>query len=60
MPVSVTKNPNGSYKVETPNGVHARGTSKENAEAQARLLNAVDHGWHTDGQGKKRRRLGGG
>ncbi len=60
MPVSVTKNPNGTYRVETPNGVHAFGTTKEKAEAQEHLLNAVDHGWRPIGQPAKKRRLGGG
>jgi len=35
----------GKYRVSTPNGVKARATTKKNAEKQARLLNAVDHGW---------------
>jgi hypothetical protein len=45
MPVKVTKTGPGTYKVSTPNGVHAKGTTKTKAEAQKRLLNAVDHGW---------------
>lgn len=35
----------GKYRVATPNGVHAKGTTKKKAEAQQRLLNAIDHGW---------------
>ena len=31
--------------MSTPNGVHAKGTSKKKAEAQKHLLQAVDHGW---------------
>ena len=31
--------------MSTPTGVKAKGTSKEKAEAQARLLNAIDHGF---------------
>ena len=27
MPVTITKNPGGGYKVATPNGVHAKNTS---------------------------------
>jgi hypothetical protein len=45
MPVKVTSLGHGKYKVATPNGVHAKSTSKHNAEAQERLLNAVEHGW---------------
>jgi len=45
MPAKTIPLGNGKYKVVTPNGVHAHGTSKKNADAQVRLLNAVDHGW---------------
>lgn len=51
MPVKVTKVGN-TYRVETPNGVHAYHTTKKKAEAQARLLNAVDHGWKPTGKKK--------
>jgi hypothetical protein len=44
MPAKVKKK-DGKYEVRTPNGVHAKGTTKEKAEAQQRLLNALDHGW---------------
>jgi hypothetical protein len=44
MPVTVTKR-GKKYQVKTPNAVHAKGTTKEKAEAQRRLLNAIDHGW---------------
>ena len=44
MPAKVKK-VNGKYQVSTPNGVHAKGTTKAKAKAQQRLLNAVDHGW---------------
>lgn len=47
MPVTVTKK-DGKYQVSTPNGVHAKGTTKKKAEAQRRLLLAVDHGWKPD------------
>jgi hypothetical protein len=53
MPVKVTKNKDGSYKVSTPNGVHAKGTTQEKALAQRNLLNAVDHGWKPDGNRKR-------
>lgn len=55
MPVSITKLPNGKYKVSTPNGIHSKGTSKAKAEAQERLLNAVEHGWKP-GPGLKRKK----
>jgi hypothetical protein len=45
MPVSIEKIGNGKYKVSTPNGVHAKKTTKRKAMAQKRLLNAVEHGW---------------
>jgi hypothetical protein len=45
MPVKVSKLPSGKYRVATPNEVHAKSTSKENAFAQERLLNAVEHGF---------------
>jgi len=55
MPAKAIKNPDGSYKVVTPNGVHAKHTTAKNAYAQVRLLNAIDHGW-TPGKGKKKKR----
>jgi hypothetical protein len=45
MPAKVYKKAQGTYQVRTPHGVHAKGTTKKKAEAQARLINAVDHGW---------------
>ncbi len=50
MPAKVTKNPDGTYKVATPNRVHAKSTTKEKADAQARLLNAEEHGWKPTGK----------
>lgn len=44
MPAKITKR-GKKYQVATPNAIHAKGTTKEKAEAQQRLLNAVDHGW---------------
>lgn len=44
MPVKIKKTKKG-YRVSTPGGVKARGTTKKKAEAQARLLRAVEHGW---------------
>ena len=53
MPVTVKK-VGKKYQVSTPNGVKAKGTSKEKAEAQERLLNAVEHGWKPTGKPKKK------
>lgn len=50
MPVKITKNKDGSYKVATPNSVHARHTSKRNAERQANLLRGLDNGWKPTGK----------
>jgi hypothetical protein len=50
MPVTIRKNPDGTFKVATPHGVHAKHTTKKKAEAQARLLNAVDHGFKPTGK----------
>jgi len=44
MPVKITKTGN-KYKVSTPGGTKAKGTTKKKAEAQKRLLNAVKHGF---------------
>ena len=44
MPAKVKKK-GKKYEVRTPNQVHAKGTTKEKAEAQRRLLNAIEHGW---------------
>ena len=40
------------YRVTTPRGTKAKKTTKAKAEAQVRLLNAIDHGWQPS---KKRR-----
>jgi hypothetical protein len=48
MPVKIRKK-GKRYQVSTPGGVKAKGTTKEKAEAQERLLNAVDHGWTPTG-----------
>lgn len=44
MPVKISK-VKGGFKVKTPNMVHAKSTTKEKAEKQAKLLRAVEHGW---------------
>lgn len=42
MPVRVSKS-KGGYRVSTPHGVKAKHTTKAKAEAQERLLNAIEH-----------------
>jgi hypothetical protein len=43
MPAKIKKVGN-RYQVATPNAVHAKGTTKENAKKQQRLLNAIEFG----------------
>jgi len=43
--VRIKKIKGGKYRVSTPHGTKAKGTTKAKAEAQKRLLNAVEHGW---------------
>jgi hypothetical protein len=52
MPVKIKKVGN-KYRVSTPNGVHAKGTTKKKAQSQERLLNAVEHGWKPTNKKKK-------
>lgn len=53
MPAKTTALGGGRYRVSTPNGVHAKSTTKEKAMAQSRLLNAIDHGYQPDKAKKK-------
>lgn len=50
MPAKVSKAKGGGYRVVTPNAVHAKHTTKEKAQAQQRLLNAIDHGYRPTGR----------
>lgn len=52
MPVKVKKTAKGKYSVSTPGGVKAKGTTKKKAEAQKRLLNAIDHGFKPTKKGR--------
>ena len=52
MPVKIRKI-GKRYQVSTPHGVEAKGTTKAKAEAQERLLNAVEHGWKPTGKKSK-------
>ena len=49
MPVSIRKAGPGRVSVRTPNGVKAKSTTPAKAQAQKRLLNAVEHGWKPTG-----------
>lgn len=55
MPVKINKTKSGNYKVSTPGGVKAKGTTKKKAEAQKRLLNAIEHGWKPTGKNTKKK-----
>lgn len=44
MPGKISK-VRGGYKVSTQGGTKAKRTTKAKAEAQVRLLRAVEHGW---------------
>lgn len=51
MPVQIERVKKGVYKVTTPSGVKSKGTTKTKAEAQERLLNAVEHSnWRPTGK----------
>jgi len=56
MPVSIKKTAGNRYKVSTPGGVKAKHTTKKKAEAQKRLIQAVDHGWKPTGKKAKKSR----
>ena len=56
MPVKITRVTGNRYRVSTPGGVKAKGTTKTKAQAQARLLNAVEHNPKWKPTGKKSRR----
>jgi hypothetical protein len=51
MPVKITKT-DGSYRVTTPHGTKAKHTTKAKAEAQRRLLNAIEHNPNFKPRGK--------
>jgi len=53
MPVKIRKT-DGKYKVSTPGGTKAKGTTKNKAKAQANLLRGIEHGWKPTGKKKKK------
>lgn len=52
MPVKIKKV--DGFRVSTPGGVKAKHTTRAKAIAQAKLLNAVEHGWKPTGKKKKK------
>jgi len=44
MPVKITKVGPNSYRVSTPNMVHAKHTTLANAKKQKKIINMVEHG----------------
>ena len=56
MPVRITSLGGGRYRVSTPGGTKAKSTTKEKAEAQARLLRGVDRGWKPTGKKKRKKK----
>jgi len=48
MPLKKVYGGRRRYKVSTPGGVKGRKMTLRNAKRQARLLNAIDHGWKPD------------
>ena len=57
MPVKITKTDH-KYKVSTPGGTKAKGTTKAKAKAQANLLRGIEHGWHPTGAKARAKRKG--
>lgn len=49
MPVKIRKT-DGTFRVSTPGGVKAKATTKAKAEAQARLLRGIEHGFKPTGK----------
>ena len=50
MPYKISKTKEGKYKVTSPHGVKASGTSLKNAIKQKRLLQAIKHGFKPTGR----------
>jgi len=49
MPVKIRQFKPGHYRVSTPHGVHAKDTTKRNAQRQSNLLRGIEHGWKPTG-----------
>lgn len=50
MPVRITKIKDDGVTVSTPSGVKSKKTTMAKAKAQARLLNAIEHGFKPKGR----------
>lgn len=48
MPYKKRKKSDGTYEVSSPSGKKSKGTTKEKAESQIRLLNTIEHGFVPD------------
>ena len=53
MPVKIKKLKGGKYRVSTPGGVKAKGTSLKGAKAQETIINMHEHGLSPKGGWKK-------
>lgn len=51
MPYKINKT-DGKYRVASPHGTKSKGTTKEKAKAQVRLLRGIEHGWKPTGKRK--------
>ena len=56
MPYRIKKK-DGDYEVRSPHGAKAKGTTKKKAEAQVRLLNAIEHDEDFVAKRKKRNKM---
>jgi hypothetical protein len=57
LPYKLKKNKDGTYDVDSPTKKHASHTTKEKAQAQKRLLDAVEHGFVPDAAKKKKKKV---
>ena len=57
MPVKIKK-VKGGWQVSTPNGIKARHTTLEKAEAQKKIIDAADAGHPFSGKKRNNKRLG--
>jgi hypothetical protein len=56
MPYKIGKVKGDGYRVTSPHGTKAKGTTKEKAKAQVNLLRAKEHnpGWKPTGKGRRK------
>lgn len=55
MPYKITKASGGKVRVTSPHGTKAKATTPAKAEAQQRLLNAIEHtDWRPTGKSKRK------